>query len=122
MFQKASRLKLRFQTSKGFLTVEDLWDLSLQNLNNLAKSLKRELKAELEEDFLEEKTEADTITKLKFDIVLEILSIKKEEAKSASEAVAIKQHNQKILGLIAKKQEADLENLSVEELEKLIKK
>lgn len=121
MFLKASRLKLRWNSSRGFLSLEDLWDLSLQNLNTLAKGLKRELKAELEEDFLEEKTEEDTITKLKFDIVIEVLNIKKSEAKAASEATAMKAHNQKILGLIAKKQDEDLEKMSVEDLQKLLK-
>lgn len=121
MFLKASRLKLRWNSNRGFLTLEDLWDLSLQNLNSLAKSLKKELKAEAEEDFLEEKSDEDTITKLKFDIVLEILNTKKLEAKLASEASATKAHNQKILGLIAKKQDESLEAMSVEDLKKLLK-
>ena len=122
MFQKASRLKLRWNSSRGYLTVEDLWDLSLQNLNTLAKALKRELKATEEEDFLEEKSEADTIVKLKFDIVLEVLNIKKAEAKAAQDEVAIKQHNQKILAKISAKQDSELDNLTVAELESLLKK
>ena len=121
MFKKASRLRLLLNSSKGFLTIEDLWDLSLQELNVLAKSLKRELKANEEEDFLEEKSEVDTITKLKFDIVLEVLNTKKVELKAQQDEIAIKQHNQKILAKIASKQESELDNLSVEELEKLLK-
>lgn len=30
MFKQASKMKLRFATSKGNLSVEDLWDLSCQ--------------------------------------------------------------------------------------------
>ena len=32
MYKKASKLKLRFQTQKGNLSVEQLWDLSLDDL------------------------------------------------------------------------------------------
>lgn len=121
MFEKATRMKLRFETNRGFLTVEDLWDLSLTNLNNLAKQYKRALKAEAEEDFLDEKTEEDTITKLKFDLVISVLETKKAENKENLMAAETKAHNQKILGLIAQKQDEDLSKMSIEELQKLMK-
>lgn len=34
MFQQATRLKLRFSTSQGQLTVEDLWDIPLTSTRN----------------------------------------------------------------------------------------
>ena len=121
MFLKATRLKLRWATSRGYLTIEDLWDLSLQNLNQLAKTLKKEIKIQEEEDFLEESKEEDTITKLKFDIVLEILNIKKKEYHTSKEAAANKEHNQKILGIIAAKENEELTNKSIEELKQMLK-
>ena len=36
MFEKASRLKLRFSTSIGMLSAEDLWDLPLSSRNGTA--------------------------------------------------------------------------------------
>lgn len=122
MFAKATRSKLRWSTTRGLLSVEDLWDLNLTSLNNIAKGLKKELKAEAEEDFLDEKSEEDTITKLKFDVVLEILNIKKAENKSAAEASEIKAHNQMIMGLIVEKEQQDLKSKSVDELKALLKK
>lgn len=35
MYKQASKMKLRFATSKGNLSVEDLWDLSLPALDRL---------------------------------------------------------------------------------------
>jgi hypothetical protein len=49
LFEKASRLKLRFSSPAGLLTVEDLWDLPLSaqakvaNLDDIAKGLNKTL-------------------------------------------------------------------------------
>ena len=121
MYKNATRIKLRFETSRGYLTIEDLWDLSLQNLNTLAKGLKRKLNQSAEEDFLDDVSEEDTITKLQFDIVLDVLNTKKAELKANKEAAENKLHNQKILGIIAAKQDEALTNMSIEDLQKQLK-
>ena len=118
MFERASREKLRFQAAKGYLSTEDLWDLTKVQLNSLAKSLNRELKESEEEDFLEEKSKEDVITKLKFDVVLHILEIKKAEYKELKAEVERKAEKQKLLALIEKKQNQALEELSEDELRK----
>lgn len=38
MFDKVTRLKLRFESNKGLLSVEQVWDLSLTALNEMAKA------------------------------------------------------------------------------------
>jgi hypothetical protein len=121
MFEKASKLKLRFQTSKGILTVEDLWDLTLPQLNKIAKDLNSEIKKDSEEDFLNDRSEVDTILQLRFSIVRHIMEVKKVEVRTSQESAMNKEHNQSILRLIAEKEAEELKSLSAEELRKLLK-
>ena len=49
MFEKATRLKLRFETVRGYVTTEDLWDIPLSAVNGfcldtIAKNLNKKLK------------------------------------------------------------------------------
>ncbi|MGD9678171.1 MAG: hypothetical protein AB7V16_07380 [Vulcanibacillus sp.] len=120
MFEKASRMKLRFQSSRGVLSVEDLWDLSLEQLNTLAKGLKKQLQNAAEEDFLEVQSSEDLIVQLEFDIVLYILNTKKNEKKAREEAVAKKNEKKKLLDILNRKKDESLETLSEEELVKRI--
>ena len=39
LYKKAAQVKLRIQTCKGLLSVEDVWDLSLANLDTSIRSL-----------------------------------------------------------------------------------
>lgn len=121
LFEKATRQKLRVATSKGNVSVEDLWDLSLTALNTIAVNLKKELKASEEESFLDVRSNSDITTKLRFDVVLYILNVKKEEKVAREAAAETKAKKEKLLGILAKKQDAALENMSAEELEKELK-
>lgn len=118
MFEKATRLKLRFESRVGNLSVEDLWDLPLTKLNDLAKSLNKQIKESKEEDFLEEKSSEDTVTQLKFDITFHILKTKKDEKEAKNLASAKKAEREKIMEILSKKQDDALENLDEESLRK----
>ena len=121
-FEKATRKKLRFQAPVGLITTEDLWDLTLPQLNSIAKDLNKKIKASEEEDFLDEPkagVEEDT-TKLAFDVVLFILETKKKEKEDREQATERKQKKDQLLALLAEKQTAGLRELSEEELKKKI--
>jgi len=118
MFDKATRLKLRFQSPKGYVSTEDLWDFKLEQLNTMAKTLNKQLKESSEVDFLLEKSEEDARLKLMFDIVLHIMDVKKAEQKAREDATARKAEKEKIKEILAKKQDDALEKLSEEELRK----
>lgn len=116
MFEKASRMKTRFQTSRGVLSTEDLWDVSLDQLNTLAKALRKELKDAEEEDFLVIKKDTNSQIQLMFDIVLHILNIKKDEKTAREEASVKRAEKERLLELLAKKKDQSLEALSEEEI------
>lgn len=122
MYKRASKLKLRFETKIGRLSVEDLWDLPLKDgrtlldLNRLAKELHRDVKEDEEEDFVTPRSSNDRILNLKFDIVKDIIATKIAEAEAAEDREAKKAQKQQILVIIAEKQTDELKGLSVEEL------
>jgi hypothetical protein len=120
-FKEASKQKLRFITSRGSLTTEQLWDLPLEELDNLAVSLEAEHKQSAKKSFLDKTSTKDKTAKLKFDIVLDILNTKVEEANALTEAKEIKEHNKKIIELIAEKKDESLKGKSIKELEKMLK-
>ena len=125
MFEQASRLKLRFETVRGHLSVDDLWDLPLTsvrgaNLNDIAIELHHQLKHDTV-SFVEDVEKPDAALALRFEIVKHVIGVRKEENRIASEARSKAEQKQKILGLIAHKQDAELEGKSLDELQEMIR-
>ena len=120
MYKESSKMKLRFATVKGNLSVEDLWDLSLTALDKMAVAIDEQISKNPKKSFISESTPEDKVSKLKLDILKDIINTKLEEkAKKDSEKQKISERN-KLLEILAKKEEASLENLSIEELKKKI--
>ena len=124
MFEKAARLKLRFDSPKGLVTVEDLFDLPLTvrnggaSLDNVAKGIARQIRDTETESFVLTTSKADTILQLKLEIVKHVIAIKKAEADAADKAAEKKATKQKILAIIADKKDEQLKGSSIEDLEK----
>lgn len=117
MFKQASKMKLRFATSKGNLSVEDLWDLSLPVLDKLAVSYDEELAKSPRKSFISNDTYAGNVElELKFNIVKEIITDKLKEKSDRDQAKQKAAERAKLLDLLDKKQSEKLENLSEEEL------
>lgn len=120
-FKEAVKSKLRISTTVGLLSVEQLWDLPLAQLDKIAVDLEEQYKESGKKSFLVSKSKKDKDIKLAFDIVLEILEDKVEERDLAAKASTVKEHNQKILSKIQEAKDKELDGLSAEELEKLLK-
>ena len=118
IFEKASRMKIRFNY-RGVITTEDLWDLDVKALDYIYKQLMVAKKESETESLLEEKKTNPTL-EVQIEIVKYIFNVKVEEQKAAELRAENAAKKQKILAILARKQDAELENKSAEELEKLI--
>jgi hypothetical protein len=123
MFKQASKLKLRFQTNRGLLSMEQLWDLKQNELSDAVKQVKKVLKKSDDDElsFLEDSKTVDVENQLRFDILKDIYLTKKKEAEELRDQAANKENNQKILAIIAEKQEGALKEMSIDDLKKLLK-
>ncbi len=117
LFEQASRLKLTFSTNKGQLSVEHLWDLSLDSLDTLAKGVNRELKASEEESFVKTRTKANTELVLRLEILKRVIEVKLQEAEEKKGRAEKAAQLSLLRELKANKQLQDLQSLSTAEIE-----
>lgn len=128
IFAYASRKKLRFETVKGNISVEDIWDLPLtaegddMSIDVVGKAMTNAVKDnEGNEAFVVIKgTEADPSLKVRLGILEHIRDHKLDYAARVEKAALTKARKQRLLELLDKKKdEADGEQ-SIEEIEKMI--
>lgn len=120
MFEQATRLKLRFNF-KGLCSSEDLWDLLLTDLDTIYKELNAELKTQQEESLLvKEQNQELQILKLKIGIVKHVFQVRqREQEEHANESIKAEK-KQKLLSIIADKQDETYRDMSIDDLTKLI--
>lgn len=126
IFERASRLKLRFETSRGALSVEDIWDLPLQsnkadvpNLDDLARGFHTQLKGSENVSFVTKAAKPSEALQLRFDIVTHVIDVRLEEAAQKEAAELARQRKARVLQLIDQKEDAKLSEKSLEELRTL---
>ena len=115
LFEISVREKYRFPY-KGMISTEDLWDLSVNALDSIFKTLNKERKNADEESLLDVKDNVNTTLENKIAIIKYVVNVKQAEAAEKLLEREKKQQKQKIMNLIAKKQDETLENMSQEEL------
>lgn len=117
IFEQASRLELRFATTKGLLSVEDLWKLSLDSLDTIAKGVNRQLKASEEESFVKTRTKANTEDTLKLDILKHVIEVKLQEAEEKKNKAEKAAQLSLLRELKANKQLQELQSLTSTEID-----
>lgn len=86
MFEKATKIKLRFDSNLGRLSVEDLWDLPLQttksngtSLDSIARDVYKQIKESDTISFVDDTKNTNEELNLKLEILKHIITVKKEE-------------------------------------------
>lgn len=118
LFEIASREKYRFPY-KGLISVEDLWDLTLPQLDGVYKALSKEVKTQGEDSLMAEAITDKKLTNM-IEIVKYIFSVKQQEADARKTAAENKRKRERIAEVLAQKEDEALHNMSADELKKLM--
>ena len=111
--------KFRFEF-KGLISTEDLFDLTLADLDAIYKSLKKE-ESDLQGDSLLGNDENPKVreVEVKIEVVKAIFDMKKAEIARAERALANKAQKDKILAIIEDKENQELSEKSIDELREI---
>ena len=119
LFEMATRSKLRFPSTKGELSVEDLWDLSDKDLDVVYKNLKDQEVKSSEESLLDDANVDPKLTAA-IGIVRYIFTTKRKEKLAEKERINKKQTQKKYIDALSKKQDEAIEKMSEAELRAMI--
>lgn len=119
LFEVATRKAYRYPY-RGMISTEDLWNLNLKEIDSIYGNLMRAQRERVTTDSLlsEEKVDVDLANKI--EIVKYVAAYKKEQARKQLEAKEKAQRDQQILALIAQKQNEQLADMSIEQLQELL--
>jgi len=119
MFEKASRLKLRFHF-KGICTVEDLWDLAVEELDHIYQTVKAGLRTTENSLLQKRKTREESLAELQAEILEHIVTIKLAEAEARVNRAERLEKKRRLTELLAQKQDEALLDKSPDEIAKMI--
>lgn len=124
LFEKAARQKLRFNSAKGLLTVEQLWDLPLTSqkgisLNEIGMVIQSTLRDMGQDSLVDVGTSPEkTQLKLSLDIIKHIISVKQAENAAARDLAEKRARKQKLMEALERKEDDALVGMSAEEIRK----
>jgi hypothetical protein len=120
LFVTAARKKFRFETSKGGLNTEDLFDLSLESLDAIAVNLDKKVESGGKKSFIGKRDTSTSENESKLEIVKFVIQTKLEEAEARKNRAEKASQKEFLASLLEKKRMAQLEGLSIEEIQKQI--
>lgn len=115
-YKLAIKQKLRIQTTKGLLSLEQLFDLSIDDLDALAVSLDEQYNKSGKKSFLNKSSAKDKTTKLMLDIVVDVLNTKAEDRDIEQTRLENKRHNEKIYAALEDVENSELKGKSKKQL------
>lgn len=121
-FELAVKLKVRFATSRGDASLEQLYDMPLTSRNGFdldttARSVYQELKSIDEVSFVSSvPNKAKDLLQLKLDLITHVIASKLDENSKVLKAAKNKEERQKLLAILNQKQDEELSTLSADEI------
>lgn len=115
LFITATQNKFRFPF-KGWISVEDLWDMNVRDLDTVFKALNSQAKQAKEESLLTSKSREDSILEAKIEVVKYIVSTKLAEAEAMRTRAEQREKKKRIAEILADKQDEELRGKTAEEL------
>lgn len=118
-FMEATKRKLRYPL-RGMISTEDLWDLNVEQLDQIYRELAAQRREISGESLLATGTEEDNTLQLQLCIVREVFDQKQAAAVEARNASAKKAERQKIMAALAAKEDEELMGKSADELRAML--
>lgn len=125
IFEYATRQKIRFETDRGALSVEQIWDLPMKSntgkldLNGIAIGIAQKLRDFTELSFVESRPDpAKQDLEIKLELVKHIIAAKQADNAAMLDAKKIADRKARLTEVLASKQDAALHAMSEEDLRK----
>jgi hypothetical protein len=131
-FEKAMSVKLRFESSQGLLTTEDVAHLPLEvnererqqnkaSLDSISRPVLAAIRANGEVSLIVKKSEADDLLQLKLDIIKFYIARKQDAEKAKVERQEKKAERERLLALKADKKDEAMKQLTPEQIDARLK-
>ena len=128
MYKRASRERLRYNTSRGLVPVERLWEMPLESenvddgfsLDALAMELQRQLKDSDVQSFVHKKKAVDTTLELQFEIVKDIIETRLRESKDKENAIVKMEYHNSLVAELDRRKKGEIRDMTGEELKAAI--
>lgn len=119
IFKYAVKNKMRF-SYKGVCTVEDLYDIPLSGLDKMYGELKKQQKGFGEDSLLNKKSSEEKEVGIKIEIIENIVADRLADIDKAKKAQQTRERNRRIAQIIADKEDAALNDMSLEDLKAML--
>lgn len=119
IFKYAIKNKLRFNY-KGVCTVEDLYDIPLSGLDKMYGELKKQQKGFGEDSLLNKKSSEEKEVGIKIEIIENIVADRLADIDKAKKMQQTRERNRRIAQIIADKEDAALNDMSLEDLKAML--
>ena len=128
VFETATRKKYRFQSVKGDITTEQLWDVPLSSndsfdLENIGQTILAGLSLGTTNSLVKINPDPKKAAKLaelegKLEVVKHVIAVKVAELEAAKKKAADRAERNKLLDALARKEDAELEGMSQDQIRK----